>query len=240
MRFGQLVYLPRLVRGHRDTRIAFAEERLIEHLVASEERLEAIGPGLSERVVEVPWVVRSIGSASRVLDVGTAFAPLVYKRLLARQPQAVEFVDLAPAKIPNLTGHVADVRRLPFANNTFSAATCISTLEHIGMDNARYSIGSGGGGDVKALRELGRVARRVLVTVPAGCDDDLGWLRQYSPGTFRRRVHEAELEVSRFEVFAHEPGTGWGRAEEEDVGGCRFGRGAYAAAAVICAEVGAP
>jgi len=55
---GGLAYLPRLARGHLDTRLAFAEEALIEEIVAGERPLEDFGVGLSERVVEVPWVMR--------------------------------------------------------------------------------------------------------------------------------------------------------------------------------------
>lgn len=235
---GQLAYLPKLARGHRDTRLAFSEESAIEQLIATKQPLDRIGIDLSERVVEVPWVLRSLPKApARVLDVGTAFAPIVYKRLLVRQPQVIDVVDLAEATIPGLNSYVADIRSLPFADNAYDAASCISTLEHIGMDNDHYNIESGGGGDTDGLRELGRVARRVLVTVPAGADEDLGWLRQYSPATFRRRVGEAGLAVVRLEVFAHDPINGWRSASEDSISDRHFGDGTYAAAALICAEL---
>jgi hypothetical protein len=237
-RFGQLAYLPRLARGHHETQLAFAEERLIDELTTSERSLNAVGVSLSERVIEVPWILRSLPSPpARVLDVGTAFAPVVYKRLLVHQPQTVEVVDLAKATIPGLRSYVADIRSLPFGDAEYDAATCISTLEHIGMDNAQYHIESGGAGDVDALRELGRVARRVLVTVPAGADDDLGWLRQYSPATFRLRADQAGLAVVRMDVFAHDAASGWQPVAEDSVGDRHFGQGVYAAAALICAEL---
>ncbi len=238
---ARLAYLPRLLRRDPNTRIAFAEEELIERIMSADTPLQDVGVGLSERVVEVPWVLRSLPPAStaRVLDLGTAFAPIVYKRLLLAQPQTIELADLAPAEIPTLKSHVADIRQLPFADDAFDAATCISTLEHIGMDNAHYRIESGGGGDddIEALRELGRVGRRVLVTVPSGGDDDLGWLRQYAPSTFRERAARAGLHVERLDVFAHDPLTGWRAVPEDSVGDLRFGQGVYAAAAVICAEL---
>jgi hypothetical protein len=212
---------------------------LIEQLVADRRPLEGVGAGLSERVIEIPWALRSLpdGNGVRILDVGTAFAPIVYQRLLLRLPQIVELADLAESDLPGLRSHVADVRRLPFDQDDFDAAVCISTLEHIGMDNARYDVDSGGDGDVDALRELGRVAERVLVTVPAGSDEDLGWLRQYAPSTFRRRANEAGLEVERLDVFAHDSNDGWTPASEDSVSDRLFGQGAYAAAALVCAEL---
>jgi SAM-dependent methyltransferase len=238
-RLGQLAYLPKLVAGDSGTRREFAEEPLIERLVRERTPLVGIGVGLTERIVEIPWVLRSLdgGAGTRVLDIGTAFSPVVYKRLLVRQPQTVEVADLADVDILGLRCHVADVRALPFAADSFDVAICISTLEHVGMDTPNYHIASGGGGDVDALRELGRVAQTVFVTVPAGADADMGWQRQYAPSTFRRVADEAGLVVERLEVFAHDHPGGWARAEESAVADRSYGEGATAAAAIICAEL---
>jgi hypothetical protein len=241
-RLGQLLYLPKLACGHGDTRREFAEEKVIERLLTSSEPLAGIGAGLSERVVEIPWVLHRLGESrsGRVLDIGTAFSPMVYKWLLVRQPHTVEVADLAEVDIPGVRSHLADVRSLPLASDRFDVAICLSTLEHIGMDNTQYNVQSGGGGDVEALRELGRVARRVLVTVPAGGDRDMGWQRQYAPSTFRRVVQDAGLEVERLDVFVHDPLDGWVPAEEGSVGDRTYGEGAIAAAASICAELRRP
>ena len=238
-RFGQLAYLPRLLARDESTVHEFTEEPLIERLALGSEPLEGIGVGLTERVVEIPWVLRRLpaGRGDRVLDIGTAFSPMAYKWLLVRQPHVVEVADLAEADIPGLRSHVADVRRLPFAHDSFDAATCISTLEHVGMDNTNYDIESGGAGEVDALRELGRVARRVFVTVPAGSDEDMGWQRQYAPSTFRRVVERAGLVVDSLQVFAHDPVSGWSPVAEDSVGERTYGEGAFAAAAVLCAEL---
>jgi hypothetical protein len=217
----------------------FAEEPLIERLALDDQPLTGIGVGLSERVVEIPWVLRRLRGApsTRVLDIGTAFSVLAYKRLLVRQPHVVEVADLAEAYIPPLKTHIADVRKLPFADGSFDTAICISTLEHVGMDNTDYGVESGGAGELDALRELGRVAGRVLVTVPAGSDENMGWQRQYSPSTFHRVVEEAGLTVDHLEVFAHDPVSGWAPAKEDAVTDRTYGERAPAAAAIICAEL---
>jgi hypothetical protein len=239
-RFAQLVYLPKILAGHEPTRRTFVEEATIDRLATSTEPLAGVGVGLSERVIEIPWVIRNLAreeESLRILDIGTAFAPDSYKWLLVRLRHTIEVVDLASADLPGVKSHVADVRELPFPSGSFDVATCISTLEHIGLDNDHYGIESGGEGDVQALRELGRVARRVLVTVPAGCDANMGWQRQYAPATFRRTAEEAGLAVERLDVFVHEPGSGWAPAEEAAVESRTYGRGAVAAAANICAEL---
>jgi hypothetical protein len=239
-RFAQLAYLPRILSGDEPTRRTFVEEAAIDRLAASDEPLVGIGAGLSERVVEIPWVIRELTRSPRrlrLLDIGTAFAPDAYKWLLVRLDHDVEIVDLADVRLPGIRCHVADVRELPFPSESFDVAMCISTLEHIGLDNDLYGVRSGGGGDVQALRELARVAARILVTVPAGRDENMGWQRQYSPAGFRQVVEEAGLAVGRLEVFAHLPGRGWTPAEEQSVHSRTYGQDAVAAAASICAEL---
>jgi hypothetical protein len=238
---ARLVYLPKLVAGHEQTRRALAEEVLIERLVSTRAPLQPVGVGLSERVVEIPWVLSQLTADMRtVLDVGTAFAPEVYKRLLVRQAQAVDTVDLVATEIPGIQSHRADLRELPFAADTFDCAICLSTLEHIGMDNRQYDIESDQAStddDAVALRELGRVARVVLVTVPAGADADMGWQRQYSPTTFAALVERAGLAVERLDVFSHDSVAGWEGASAQTVVRRTYGEGAVAAAAVICAAL---
>ncbi len=236
---GEFVYLPRLASGHAETRRAFAEERLIEQLVSGCQPLERIGVGLSERVVEIPWVLRRLHAvaATRVLDIGTAFSPTVYQRQLVRLNQDVETADLARMDIPGLKSNIADVRRMPFTADSFDVAICLSTLEHVGMDNAVYGVPSGGEGDVSVLRELGRVAYTVLVTVPGGADANMGWQRQYLASTFRSVVDQAGLAVEHLDVFAYDPTSGWAAADEHSVGDRQYGHGSVAAAAVICAQL---
>jgi hypothetical protein len=240
-RLGQLVYLPKLAAGDPPTRGVFEEEPVIERLALGREPLEGIGAQLTERVVEIPWVFRCLTGDQElhILDIGTAFSPMVYKWLLVRLPHVVEVADLNETALPGIRSHVADVRNLPFAERSFDVAICVSTLEHVGMDNANYKTQSGGAGQADALRELGRVARRVLVTVPAGCDADKGSFHQYAPATFRGVVDEAGLVVDRLEVFAHDPVRGWAPAAEDSVQGLTYQQGAVAAAAVICAELSA-
>jgi hypothetical protein len=264
LRLARLAYLPRLLARHEPTRRTFVEEQEIERLRAGGGRLDGVGDGLSERVVEVPWALRLLDAqpAGTVLDVGTAFAPVVYKRWLVRLAHRVETLDLAPTTMPGATSHRGDVRRTSLASDSFDYAVCISTLEHVGLDNSQYGLGGShdqpddeqdglyGGpdraghapeeldaGDVLALRELGRVARRVLVTVPAGRDADMGWQRQYSPRRFRRVVEQAGLSFERLELFVHDPAGGWRAATEEEVLTRTYGDGAIAAAAIICAEL---
>ena len=155
-----------------DDGLAFA---LAERLGAERGRpRELRAPAWSEeRAIEIPWCLARYDGERRALDVGTAFAEPAYVEGLRTLgvPELVT-VDLTqPADV------IADVRRLPFDDDSFDLAFCISTLEHVGRDNAIYDVDAPREpqGDEAALRELHRVAARVLVSVPVGALDDQGW-----------------------------------------------------------------
>jgi SAM-dependent methyltransferase len=127
-------------------------------------------------------VLARYAGEARVLDIGTAFAERAYvdglRDLHARDLVTVDLA--APADV------IADVRDLPFEEGRFDLVLCVSTLEHIGRDNATYDIDAPRDehGDEAALRELRRVLSadgRLLVSVPTGVHDDQGWQVQREP-----------------------------------------------------------
>jgi SAM-dependent methyltransferase len=148
----------------------------------------------------------------------------------------------------------ADVRDLPYADETFDVVTCISTLEHVGMDNSRYGGPSIRDDDhwsacVGALNELLRVTRRggrVLVTVPYGRPDDLGWMRVFGREDVEQVASVAtEATVA---VFAYAP-HGWYRSNLDDAADVTYRQRALdrypadlavTARAVACVELRVP
>jgi len=243
---GQAAYAPALLRSP-GTRRAFREEAAIERLVAHPELpLTGQGAGLSERVVEVPWVLRRLPRPlGRLLDVGTAFAPIAYQRQLVRLAADERHgVDLAPFALDGVVSHAADVRALPFEDASFDRVVCISTLEHIGLDTERY-VGPDGrprdeSGDLTALRELGRVAApdgRVLVTVPGGAAGTFDWFRQYSVEAWTRLVAGAGLEIEALDTFEQDLRDGWRRCDAEALARRSYDVDAVGAGGLICCEL---
>jgi hypothetical protein len=241
---GVTAYLPAMAVS-RTTRQHFREEATISAVTEGHRQLRRAGAGLSERVIEIPWVQKRVPhGAAQVLDTGTAYAPLVHHRLLYRLPAEVVGADLTPFELPGVRSTVADLRELPFEDGSFDATLCVSTLEHIGMDNSVYFDSNGDrveeDGDVLALRELGRVTRSgapVLLTVPGGGTHmSFGWHRQYTPATFDLLVERAELETLELDYFAHD-GSGWHRVDAEELAERTYAEGAAAAAGLICASL---
>jgi SAM-dependent methyltransferase len=242
---GQTAYAPALLRSP-STRRTFREEAAIERLLTDDLPLTGQGAGFCERVVEIPWVLRRLPRPlGRLLDVGTAFAPVVYHRQLVRVPADERHgVDLAPFSLPGVVAHRADVRALPFADGTFDRVVCISALEHIGLDNERY-VGRDGSprdesGDVTALREMGRVTApggRVLVTVPGGGAHAFDWLRQYDADAWARLVSDAGLEIETLDCFEQDLRSGWRACPPSALERRSYDRDAIGAGALICAEL---
>ena len=199
-------------------------------------------PGHDERVVEIPWVLARYAGEPRVLDVGYAYAEPVYlAALLALGAHELVGVDLVENEIPGLRPVVADLRELPFEQDSFDLVFCVSTLEHIGLDNRVYGLAAERDerGRSRALRELRRVLARggrLLVTVPCGEPQDLGWQVQDDVDGWNRLFTRAGFFIAEEEVY--ELGdAGWRAAPEFDPAGVRYRERGPGASAVLCAEL---
>ena len=130
---------------------------------------------------------------------------------------------------------------LPFPDNSFDQALLVSTLEHVGADNARYGLSSepDPNARVEALRELGRVLRpdgRLLVTVPLGEPGDHGWFRLDDVDGWNGQFAEAGLFVEEEEAYELTD-DGWRAAPAFRAAGVGYGDRGPAASAVLCAEL---
>ena len=190
-----------------------------------------------ERAIEIPWCLARYAGERRVLDVGSANAIPAYLEGL-RELGAPELVtaDLAePADV------VADVRDLPFEDGHFDLALCISTLEHVGRDNAVYGLdtGSDDDGHGAALRELRRVLARdgrLLVSVPTGQREDHGWHLQRPPREWIELFERNGFVVFEDELYAHGL-DGWRTASLAEAAAARYGTPGPGAGAVLLAEL---
>jgi SAM-dependent methyltransferase len=200
--------------------------------------------GMTERVVEIPWVLSRIHAEPRVLDVGSTWAlPVYLDGLRARGLSGLYGVDLVAKAVPGVQMAQGDVRALPYASGTFDLILCISTLEHIGLDVSGY----GGqaqnevAGDVLAMREMGRVLApdgRLLITVPFGRREQLHWLRQYDQPAWDELLAQTNLETSEAAYYKYGDVRGWRRTYPPTYPDRGFQEmGAPNATGVLCTEL---
>ncbi|NDJ34849.1 MAG: class I SAM-dependent methyltransferase [Chloroflexi bacterium] len=213
------------------------------------------GTRLDERVVEYPWVLARLGpDAHDLLDAGSTLNwpylldhPLLREKRIALLTLAPELWYLPDHRLSYLFG---DLRETRLRSGAFDAVTCISTLEHIGMDNSRYTgMADRAGGLHAALDELRRVIRpggTLLLTVPYGQPADLGWQQVFGPSALADILDRLGGMVRDQAIYCYSA-DGWQIADEDGCAGAVYHDflaerrpppdGAAAARAVACVQI---
>jgi SAM-dependent methyltransferase len=188
------------------------------------------GVGIDERCVEYPHVLSRLEEgAGLVLDAGSALNHDYVLNTPAMNKRTVHIVTLAPEgyrkvshRVSYLYGDLADLGFL--ASESYCAVVCISTLEHVGMDNAGFSVDRGQASaaenplinEARAVRELWRLLRpggRLYITVPYGLGS-LPAMRVYDAPAIERL--SSILSVCPVVDYYRYRAAGWARASSEE------------------------
>ncbi len=203
-------------------------------------------PGHSERLIEVPWAAQHMIGAKNILDIGFAMSSLDWLGLLLAKSEH-EDVSLTAADIVHperVQGRypqnwrqqvlsvpitIGDIRICELPQNHFDLVTCISTIEHIGFDEASTDDPSSAFNRSKtaegvaairsptvnkdvlgAFRQTLRTGGQVIISVPMGrggpvlLKDSLGlYTRQweYEPTSWAELTGQAGFEVREQRFF---------------------------------------
>lgn len=208
------------------------DPKLLARFAKSKALPDGYGVGLDERVVEYPWLISRL-SHGRVLDAGSVLNhPHILDRVLPEiESLTITTLQPEPQSFPErgVDYHYGDLRELPFADESFDAVVCLSTLEHVGMDNSVY------GSDVpratdprgearRALGELERVSApggKLLVSVPFGRREDHGWFRQFDADDLADLLSASRFAGAKTEIFSYSA-AGWQRSLTRDAASCRY------------------
>jgi glycosyltransferase involved in cell wall biosynthesis/SAM-dependent methyltransferase len=248
--FGPQLTRPKLVERILDSR-EFRELKTLEEVMKdlyndprtfTLQRGSPLGPGTTERLVEIPWMLSRWQGEPRVLDVGYAYALGVYlMHLLQLGIPELHGVDMATLAVPGIRRAAGDIRRLPYRDGVFDLVYCISTIEHIGRDNTGYGLADeplDREGDVRSLREMARILAphgRLLISVPFGRREERGWFQQYDTAAWEALVASSPLEVEEQEVYRLTE-EGWVyEVEPRSMELLSYGDGVPAARGVLCA-----
>lgn len=194
------------------------------------------GQYVDERVVEYPWLLSRLenGDGKVLLDAGST----LNNQIILDHPALVSYkkyiVTLAPESVCYWRRGISyvydDLRALLFNDSSFDVVTCISTLEHVGMDNTALYTGNSAFKEnihedyLKVIRELHRVLKpggTCYLTIPFG---------QYQYDVFQQQFNADMLEdlIKTFNpakvneyYFKYEP-SGWRIARHEDCTNARY------------------
>lgn len=187
------------------------------------------GRKLPERVVELLLARLSYAPGKRVLDVGHANIMECHRRMLLSLPpprhlSGIDIADPVYDTRPLYERSIkADITNTGLPDGSFDLIWCISTLEHVGMDNSGYtaSFKTGSHMAAQAIREMVRLAApggHVLITVPYGKFENHGWLMNIDAERWQSLMAVAGPSASVQEwYFRHSPETGWIRAEPDEL-----------------------
>ena len=206
------------------------------------------GFNLDERAVEYPWVLSRIPQGGKgLLDAGSA---LNFREILdspCLKNKEITIAGLVPEKEcfsqANLFYVFGDMRNLSFENGYFDYIVCISTLEHIGMDNILYAKNAkyreNKPADFKeVIFEFKRVLKKggsLYITVPFGKHQNHNWFQQFDSiriGQILKSFSPEKIQISYYKYYK----DGWNISNENDCRNAEYLMG-ISAQAVACLEL---
>lgn len=214
---------------------AINDSSLTQILCQNQSLPEQYGFRLDARVIEIPWTLSRLRDESGLfLDAGSALnyefvleaAPLKSKRvtIVTLAPEGQAFWRLGVSYV------FGDLRDLDFRDERFDAIACISTIEHIGMDNSMYA----GDADIArrgdttefllAVKELKRVLKpggTLYITFPFGRYENHGWFQQFDAALVDKLVEGFGPAQWQETIFRYEP-DGWKLSERAACAECQF------------------
>ena len=115
------------------------------------------------------WLARHLKKSNAGAHVDVGSSVMMVGVLSAHVPMV--FVDYRPllVQLQNLSSVAADIKQLPFADNSITSLSSLHVLEHIGL--GRYGDPLDPDGSARAAQELARVLApggRLYVSVPTG------------------------------------------------------------------------
>ncbi len=213
---------------------AVVDESLLDTLAEGRPLPSGYGYRLDARLIEIPWVLSRVRkTGDRFLDAGSAFNYDFVLTAPALKDKQTTIVTLAPEGQAfwqlGVSYVFGDLRDLDFRDERFDAVACISTIEHIGMDNTMYAEGqvaqrSDPSEFLLAVKELKRVLKpggALFISFPFGRYENHGWFQQFDSELVDTLIEAFAPSQQKESIFQYHP-NGWQRSTRENCKDCEF------------------
>ena len=146
-------YLSNQMRPWSDGYIEYKHE-YIQHVLCDQSLKElfylnkklpdSFGLNLDERCIEYPWLISRLdNNVEMILDAGSALNHKDIIEYPVFKNKKIKIMTLVPETNcfwnKAISYEYGDLCETPFRDNLFDVIVCMSTLEHIGMDNQFYT-----------------------------------------------------------------------------------------------------
>jgi SAM-dependent methyltransferase len=208
---------------------------LLDRFRRAERLPDGHGIGLDERCVEYPWCLSNLPGGAAVLDAGSV---LNHRYILDHQALAtatLHILTLAPEREAQWQRGISylygDLRDIPIRDDFYDVIVCLSTLEHVGLDNEAYTGDPPEAGDHRgdftlAIRELRRVLRpggTLLLSVPYGVYENRQTIQQFDRALLQQAVDAFSVPKTVSATFFRYQERGWQVATQDECDDARFG-----------------
>jgi SAM-dependent methyltransferase len=168
---------------------------------------ELLAPwGNCERQVEVPFLFDSLPEPpAKVLDVGCCYSSILDELgRLGFENWGLDMINCCAGFGRFVHG---DARAMTFQDNEFDVATCMSTIEHIGLVRTPYNTDKieDPDGDFKAMKEMIRVVKPgglIILTIPygKGSEQMQTWIKFYDKERVNKLIEGTEIVKELYSI----------------------------------------
>lgn len=184
---------------------------------------------LDERIIEYPWLFSRLPkSAGTLLDAGSALNHPFILSQSSLQSKKIHICTLAPETECHWQQGISylfdDLRNLPYRDELFDWVVCLSTLEHVGMDNTRLYTQNPARREsarhdyLQAVVELHRVLKpggTLYASIPYGRSADHEWLQVFDASAVDMLVKTFSPQRNQELIFRYHP-DGWHTSSRAD------------------------
>ena len=189
---------------------------------------------IDERVIEYPWVLSRLGFANYLLlDAGSALNHQYIFDLPMLMGHSIVVYNLSQentVRRSNVSYIYGDLRQTILKSECFDEIVCISTLEHVGMNNTYHYTNDPRydefrpddyQGVIREFKRLLKPSGRLFITVPYGRYEYHGWLQQFDHKKIEKMLEVFE-GLTRSIAYYKYLSDGWQISDAYECADCSY------------------